>query len=282
MSIGLTVFQRCGQGHTPQFTRTAGLGMDGDTMRRVVLEIVAERAGQHSLQSASVVNEAARRLELDRHRSGIDHEQALLSLWWDLLRTGYIAWGYDLANPNPPFCHLTERGRRILSTLSRDPSNPEGYLRYLRESADLNPIAWSYLEEALAAYNSGLAKSAAVMLGVASESLVLSLRDRLVERLTELHRTVPKGLTNWRLRTVLEALETFFQQEKGQMQNRLSERVSSFWPAYTQQIRSARNDAGHPSSIAPIEESTVHASLLLFPELASLAADLERWAAELA
>jgi hypothetical protein len=34
--------------------------------------------------------------------------------------------GVNLSNPNPPFFHFTERGRRALERLSRDPEIPPG------------------------------------------------------------------------------------------------------------------------------------------------------------
>src|SRR5437016_5932638 len=57
----------------------------------------------------------------------------------------------------------------------------------------------------------------------------------------------------------------------------LKARYDSFWPAFTQQIRASRNDAGHPSVVDPVTPETVHASLLIFPELLKLAADLRVW-----
>ena len=68
---------------------------------------------------------------------------------YDLFRTGYFAWGLNLSNPDPPFFHFTDRGRRALERLSRDPGNPAGYLQYLASVAKLNPIASSYLGEGL-------------------------------------------------------------------------------------------------------------------------------------
>jgi hypothetical protein len=38
-----------------------------------------------------------------------------------------------------------------------------------------------------------------------------------------------------------------------------------------------RNDTGHPESIDPVTPESVHAALLIFPELAKLVANLETW-----
>ena len=64
--------------------------MDGNEIRSVLLKVVAEREGSHTLQARSVINEAAKRLNL---RHSIEDEQALLTFWSDLFRSGYIAWG---------------------------------------------------------------------------------------------------------------------------------------------------------------------------------------------
>ena len=44
-----------------------------------------------------------------------------------------------------------------------------------------------------------------------------------------------------------------------------------------EQIRMARNEAGHPKSIDAVTPETVHASLLIFPELAKLCHELRSW-----
>jgi hypothetical protein len=47
--------------------------------------------------------------------------------------------------------------------------------------------------------------------------------------------------------------------------------------AFTHQIRTAGNDAGHPVSVDPVTPDEVHASLLIFPQLAALASQLKDW-----
>ena len=42
-------------------------------------------------------------------------------------------------------------------------------------------------------------------------------------------------------------------------------------------LRAGRNKAGHPSNIKPLTLDTVHASLLIFPELVKLACALKSW-----
>ena len=223
-----------------------------------------------TLQQSSVLDAAARKL------AGCDH-QAILTQWSELFRSGLLAWGLNLSNPNPPFFHLTDRGRQALQNLTRDPSNPDGYMRHLDSVAKIGAITKSYLIEGLDCYVAGLFKAAAVMTGGAAESMILDLRDATVAKLNSLGKPVPKPMEDWRIKTVTDALRDFLDQRKAQLGPDLKEPFEAYWAAFTLQIRAVRNDAGHPTSIDPVTPDTVHASLLIFPELARLADNLTAW-----
>jgi hypothetical protein len=151
----------------------------------------------------------------------------------------------------------------------------------LASRANLNPIAQSYLSEALDTFIAGSYKAAAVMIGAASESLILELRDAIVARLDTLGRPVPKELGTWQVKRVLASIESVLSPHKASMGTKLFEAFEVYWPAFTQQIRAVRNDAGHPASVDPISEESVHAALLIFPELASVTTQLVTWAARM-
>ena len=208
---------------------------------------------------------------------GIEAEQEVLTQWHDLMRTGYFAWGLNLGNPNPPFFHFTDRGNRALERLSRDPGNPTGYIRHLQSTATLNPIADSYVREGLSCFEFGLYKAAAVMIGAASESLAIELRDTTTSKLSQLGQQEPKGLSDWRLKVILDALHAFLDGKKSAFPRELREEFESYFLAFAQQIRSSRNDAGHPSSVDPVTEQSVHASFLIYPESARLTNALGAW-----
>src|SRR5436190_529132 len=136
------------------------------TIREVLLSEIHARAPKSqidaSLQQTSVLNGVQAKL-------GRDHDEAILTQWGELFRTGLLAWGKDLTNPNHPFFHLTERGRTALANLTRDPSNPAGYLRHLSSIATIDAVSMSYLTEALECYVAGLYKASAVMVGGSAE-----------------------------------------------------------------------------------------------------------------
>jgi hypothetical protein len=246
------------------------------SIREVLLEEIKAQEAQTrtggTLQQSTVLNTAARKL------SGCPHE-AILTQWSELFRTGLLAWGMNLSNPNPPFFHLTDRGRQALENATRDPSNPAGYLRHLARVATLNDVAMSYLTEALDCYVAGLFKAGAVMVGGAAESVILDLRDVTVHKLKVLGKPIPKAMEDWRIKTVSDALRLFLDGHKAKFTKELHDPFEAYWWAFALQIRTVRNDAGHPTSVAPVTSETVHASLLIFPELARLANNLSKWIA---
>lgn len=254
-------------------TQSADIGH----IRTVVLEVIEDllkQYGNGNLQSGSVLQRAASRLGQPRD---LQSEQALLASFYDLFRTGYLSWGTNLANPAPPFCHVTELGRRALAQHSRDPANPDGYMAHLRSQGAVDPVGESYIREALNTFNAACFKATAVMVGGAAESLVLGVRDALVTKLQTLGQPIPSALSDWRLKRVLSAVETALVAKKATMPPTLFERLEANWPAFTHQIRTARNDAGHPASVEPVTADEVHASLLIFPQLAALATQLADW-----
>lgn len=254
------------------------MAIDGRKIRSTLLQVVEEQhrsAGNTaSLQQSSILQEAVARLG---GRATDDEGQALLTAWYDLFRDGHLSWGYNLNNPDPPFCHVTEQGRRALQHLSRDPSNPDGYLAHLASRGSPNPVASSYVHEALRTYNTNCFRATAVMIGAAAESMTLELRDAVVAGVKKTGRAPSKDLTDFRVKRVLDALQKELDMQKAGMDAQLYERFQAYWPAFTQQIRAARNDAGHPASINPVGPDTVHAALLIFPELAGLTITLLAW-----
>jgi hypothetical protein len=248
----------------------------GPSIREVLLQEIEAQEEQlrtgHTLQKRGILDGAAKKL------SGYD-EQAILTQFNELFRTGLLAPGLNLCNPDLPFVHLTERGREALGNVARDPSNPAGYLRHFLSVAKVNEIVMSYLTEALDCYVGGHFKAAAVIVGCAAENLILSLRDAAVSKLLALGKQVPKDLKDWKAKTASDALRKLFDAHQSQFKPELRDAVEAYWSALAFQIRSTRNEAGHPLSITPVTSDRVHASLLMFPELAKLVNQLEHWVA---
>jgi hypothetical protein len=76
---------------------------------------------------------------------------------------------------------------------------------------------------------------------------------------------------------VTDELRKFLDPHKPFFDPKLRDSFDAYWSAFALQIRAVCNDVDHPTSIDPVTPDTVHASLLIFPELASLASRLSDW-----
>ncbi len=247
-------------------------------IREAIIAVASEQRPRHqsrqSLEQSNLLQEVVKRLGQSHDR---EFEQAILTQWHDLFRTGFFAWGYDINNPNPPFFHFTDLGRRSLERLDRDPGNPAGYLRHLGAVSPLSPTAHSYMAEGLDCFVAGYHKAAAVMIGAASESLILELRDAVSVRLAHTKQPEPKGLSDFRLKSILDCLNRMLDAKKSAFPKDLREQFEAVWPSFTHHLRATRNEAGHPTSVDPVTEEAVHASFLMFPDLAKIQNNLANW-----
>ncbi|HHF0510944.1 MULTISPECIES: hypothetical protein [Vibrio diabolicus subgroup] len=251
--------------------------INGLDVRTTLLEVVEGKDPKNpesNIQAPEILREAKTRLKIGRDNI---QERIVLTEWYELFRVGLMSWGFNFDNPNPPFCHVTSRGQQALELLTRDPFNPTGYMLHIASLGKLNNVAASYLEEGVNCFASNFHKSASVMVGAASEAIILELRDKVIEKLHAKAIPLPKGIDDWRIKTITNALRSFFEQKKKAFENNLKEEYEAYWPAFTQQIRAVRNNAGHPTDISPISADTVHASFLIFPELFVLANKLADW-----
>lgn len=242
-------------------------------IRRVMLEVLSEASA--SEQVPNILEKVIRNLDIKPREK--QKEQAVLTVWHDLMISGYVAYGTDIENVKFPFFHITDKGRAILKQVSRDPTNPDGYYSYLTSRASLNSVALSYIEEAVNSFNNGCIKAAAVMVGVAVESIILEIRDNLVSKMKAAGRSPSSKIKDWKIKTVIDGLKKEFEMKQKEMPDKLNEACQAYFPAFTHQVMTTRNDAGHPASLGNVTFETVHASLLIFPELANLSIQLNEW-----
>lgn len=164
-----------------------------------------------------------------------------------------------------------------LAHLSGDPINKDGYLARIGSLQTRNPVAWSYIAEAVETYAAGCFKATAVMLGAASEVQVLELRDEMVTRMSAMGAVVPKGLQDWRVKIVRDNVTRELEARQAALPQRTREIFQGLWIPVTDTMRIVRNDAGHPSSFESVEQADVHAGLLLFPRLVEIVSEIKAW-----
>jgi hypothetical protein len=259
--------------------------INGSTVPVAVLEAIRKLAGPQQ-KAAFMYDKVKEQLENDQRggRPAVPQDErfalgaAVLAYWNELLRSGTITFGTAENAWKTDVFQLSEVGREALKKLDRDPINPSGYMRHLQERVTINPISESYVREALNTYRAGCHKATAVMIGTAAEGMILSLRDALCNRLKAAKHKPAKGMDDWRIKVICDALAAEFEKWQGQMPTDLSGAYNTYWHGFTAHIRAIRNASGHPNSIDPVTAASVHAALLIFPDFAYLATSLEKWA----
>lgn len=226
----------------------------------------------------------------------------VLDAWAELLRSGTLAPGLNAAVLLPGklptaneeqsqmedslsrefgrFAHLTDLGQTVLEETSRDPTNTGGYVAYLRTVLPAGSIALAYAEEAAQTFRADCRRASVVLVGAASESLLVDLRDALLAKYVA-PKTPPKDLTSDRPKTFLDAIDLLVRPRptRATMPGDLAERFSSHWGTLVHWARMARNDSGHPQTVASLDRADVHGILLGFSTAAKVTLDLTAWAA---
>lgn len=253
----------------------------GASIPQAILEVVSQRGSGQQVEK--ILESVCEKLGEARPNAALQKE--ILAHWQNMFTNGTLVWGVDLLNPNPPWFHIADRGKKTLENIDRDPVNPNGYMAHLQKSASLSPIAQSYISEALNTYAANCYKATAVMIGVCVEEIAIELAKAICDRLAILHRPPNSKLTDWRIKAILDeiesvlgvALDSEVKLKRQQTIVKLKEAFDYNWPSMTHMIRAARNNVGHPGSIDPVTWEDVHSSLLLFPHIARIAEQLTNW-----
>lgn len=202
-----------------------------------------------------------------------DHVQQVM---WQLLAQGVLVWGMD-AGPNDkyPFYRLTDYGRGAVKQQRPQPYDPDGFLaEFDRLVVPSDPVAREYLAEAVRALNANCFKAAAVMVGAASEQLVLVLADTFRDALPDPdeQRTFdkdaggPAASVSRRYNALKERLERMVEAKR--LGFELASTVRGELPSAFEFIRRCRNDAGHPAIPTQTDPDTVFLHLRVFVEYA--------------
>lgn len=112
---------------------------------------------------------------------GID-ERRFRELLWQLINQGVLVQGMNSGNAQWPWLSLTEWGEEYVRDGGPDVYDPDGYLRDLDRDHPLDEIERRYLAQASAAFRADLPDAVAVMVGAASEHLLLCLADAVVAK----------------------------------------------------------------------------------------------------
>jgi len=208
-------------------------------------------------------------IEFESHPSRNRFVVLANEIMWTLLMQGVITPGKDAPNPTLPWFRVTDYGQKVLEAERFLPHDPTGYLEDLRASAKtaLGQVTIAYIEEALRCFNVGCHLASVLLLGVAAESVFLSLCeivrsslqdpqdwgsfDRLDDKVKPKHRWIVKK----------------YQDLPGAVRrNQLPESLDLTLTSLYDLIRRQRNDLGHPQEKPPdIDREQAFIFFRMFP-----------------
>jgi hypothetical protein len=196
---------------------------------------------------------------------------------WELVAQGVISPGSDSANPDPPWFHVTEYGRKVLAAERFLPHDPGGYITDIKKvsKACVTDVTLAFLEEALRCFTRGCHVASVLLLGVAAESVFLNfctLISRSVKDPNEQKKLDDSVPVKQKHRWVSDKYEALPSKTK---RERLPESLDTTLTSLYDLIRRQRNDLGHPTSLPRLDRDHAFVFFKLFP---TYVADVEAFA----
>jgi len=203
---------------------------------------------------------------------------------WELIIQGIVVPGVGLGgasgDPGLPFFQITAWGKRCLSAGEFIPYDTGQFIDRLKGKVpSVDQFVLVYLTEALQCFRAGTYLATAVMVGVASEGILLDLRSTIESALDTKQKkekfvadTVGKSVKRIyieiqkRLDPIMEQITTALKKED------ISAELSGIFDL----IRKTRNDAGHPTG-RRVEREEAFALLQLFPSYCSVTYEVIGW-----
>ena len=193
---------------------------------------------------------------------------------WQCLVKHIIIFGSDNANESWPFYRLTEYGLSVLDSVNPQPYDPDGFLRHFRAAVpNAHPAVDSYLAEGVRAFNAGCLPAAAVMLGCASEKLLLMLCEQFEASITDATKQTKFAsdiASKWQVAHKYQILKSRLDQMVAAkaLPHEHAETIAGELPSGFELLRRCRNAAGHPDVPGTVDSDTVFLNLRAFVEYA--------------
>lgn len=186
----------------------------------------------------------------------------ITSILWELVIQGILF----VESPSSNTYNITEYGLKVLAAEKPIPHDPEGYLEYLKkEVPNIDSVIYTYISEAVNAYNYRLYLSATTAIGCASEKAFLLLFEAYIGFLpSQKEQDALRSRTNGKqVKKQFEEFRKSFNGQKGRIENDLVDGIEIDLNSIFEMLRQNRNSTGHPTG-KTIPKERVFASLQVF------------------
>jgi hypothetical protein len=200
-------------------------------------------------------------------------------LIWSFINNGILI---KKLNPfDPPkedTFQLTDWGIKVLSDVKPSPYDYEGFLKDISDLID--SITSFYLVQSLECFYRNLYTPSAIMLGVASENIIIEI-SKLVEtklgRKEKYQKTLKEN--RYSISGHILALGDFIKNKKSDLPEEVKVNIEKEFECFFEILRRARNDAGHPSEIR-IDKDEAYTNYIIFRSFCKKAFKLKKWVEE--
>ncbi len=241
-----------------------------EEMRGAVLAYLAEIAKTNTqVGQCNAVHEQF--AKIFRRQPSTEEHRVLLELLYEQLLAGVLVFGKGLQGGTAdgyPWITITEFGKLVLKEQKFLPYDPDGFLaRIQKDLPELDATCLRYLREAVDGYSRNLRLSASVMLGVASESLMLQLVDAFAGW-TEIDKAkFNEAIRGRTISEVYKELQKRLNSKLELLPVELRREIHVYLDGLFSLIRVIRNDAGHPTD-TDVPKNVLYANIQAFPEYA--------------
>jgi hypothetical protein len=200
---------------------------------------------------------------------------------WDLSVERIISWGTATdSEAEWPFFHVTPFGREYLERMGPHFLDPDGYLRYLAVLVpQVDSIVLQYAQESARAFRAQLWFASAVMLGAASERVILLLLEAIRDRTPEPDKAKMTRLIDQpRLGEIFRVIQARVTAEikAGSLPYSVHQGCTEHLLSLLEMIRVQRNEAVHPAA-AQVDRQKAFITLQTFPEALRVVEGLRKW-----
>lgn len=198
---------------------------------------------------------------LKRHPDCGLTQYSLMVMAWDWISRG-LAY-FDISQPATSNwdLELTERGIRYIDEEEENPYNDSiWYNSLIKKAPGLSDIEKQYAKEAIQAFVNELYLSCHVMIGVASESVIVRMaramsQSSLIERRESLRNAVSNSRIG--IRELFNKMRPELENAKAKIPGSLADNMPIWLDSMFDVIRVNRNEVGHPTGSSVGREESV-------------------------
>ena len=178
-------------------------------------------------------------------------KHSLMAMAWNWISRG-LAY-FDMSQPASSNwdLRLTERGRRYIDEEDENPYNDSiWYTSLIKKAEGLSEVEKQYAQEAIQAFVNELYVSCHVMIGVASESVIVRMakamaRSAVIEGRDSIHKSVSNPRMS--IRELFNKMRPELEKAKTKIPGNIADNMSIWLDSMFDVIRVNRNEAGHPT-----------------------------------